>query len=129
VLKADVMNVFHDFHARGTFVKSFNTTFISPLISEKLGAVDIKEFQPISLVGGMYKILAKVLANRLKMVVEKPISKPQNAFIKGRQMLDSFLIANECVDSRLRSEFKVYCANWILKRLLTMSIGTSSCIC
>jgi hypothetical protein len=62
--------------------KSFDGTFIS-LYLKKLGAVDIKEFQPISLVGGVYKIVAKVLVNRLKLVVEKIISKPQNAFVKG----------------------------------------------
>jgi hypothetical protein len=39
-------------------------------------------------VGGVYNIVAKVLANKLKMVVEKIISKPHNAFIKGRQILD-----------------------------------------
>jgi hypothetical protein len=31
----------------------------------------------ISLVGGVYKIVAKVLDNRLKMIVEKIISKPR----------------------------------------------------
>jgi hypothetical protein len=39
-------------------------------------------------VGRVYKIVAKVLANKLKMLVEKIISKSQNAFIKGRQILD-----------------------------------------
>jgi hypothetical protein len=62
--------------------KSFDGTFIS-LYLKKLGAVDIKEFQTIRLVGGVYKIVAKVLVNRLKLVVEKIISKPQNAFVKG----------------------------------------------
>jgi hypothetical protein len=35
-------------------------------------------------VSGIYKIIAKVLANKVKMVLEKIISKSQNAFIRGR---------------------------------------------
>jgi hypothetical protein len=83
VIKTDLMGVFWDFHSHSKFVKSINATFIA-LIPKKSGAVDLKDFRPISLVSGVYKIIAKVLANRLKKVVERIISSPQNAFVKGR---------------------------------------------
>jgi hypothetical protein len=93
-LKTDIMDVFAEFHARGKFEKSFNATFVS-LIPKKTGAMDVRDFRPISLAGGIYKIISKVLANRFKSVLGKIISNTQNAFIGGRQILDSVLIANE----------------------------------
>ena len=52
----------------------------------------------------MYKLIAKVLAERLKHVVNKLVNKHQMAFIKGRQIMDAALVASECVDTRLRGE-------------------------
>ena len=60
--------------------------------------------------GSLYKLLAKVLANRLKKVMGKVVSSIQSAFIEGRQILDAALIANEVIDSLLkRKESGVLC--------------------
>ena len=101
-MEKDVLAVFEEFFQHCKFEKSRSATFIA-LIPKKNDASNIRDFWPISLVWSVYKILAKVLANRLRVVLDQLISETQNSFVGGRQILDSVLIANECVDSRVKS--------------------------
>ena len=73
------------------------------LVLTKGGVEDLSDFRPISLVRGLYKLLAKVLANRLKKVVGKVVSLSQNVLVEERQILDILLIANEAIDSQVKN--------------------------
>ncbi|TYK13535.1 putative retrotransposon [Cucumis melo var. makuwa] len=63
-----------------------------------MDASKVKDFRPISLTTLSYKLVAKVLAERLKKIVPSIIDPPQSAVLKGRQILDPILIANEVVE-------------------------------
>jgi len=83
MLKDDVMRFLVEFHKNGRLAKGINSTFIA-LIPKVDSPQRLHDFRPISLVGSMYKILAKVLANRLHSVIGTAVSDSQSAFVKGR---------------------------------------------
>ena len=122
--KVEILEMFKEFHEHSSFLKSLNNTFLV-LIPKKSGVEDLGDFRPISLLGGLYKLLAKVIANRIKKVVGKVVSTTQNAFVTGRQILDASLIANEVIDSWQKRKEKGLSANWTLRKLMTTSIGNS----
>ena len=105
------MKVFKDLFETGNFVRSLNTTFLG-MVPKKERLEEFKDYRPISSVVNLYKLIAKVLAKRLKNVVSKLVNKAQHAFVEGRQIIDAPLIANEVVDSLLGRKEK-----WVLCKL------------
>ncbi|XP_049391646.1 uncharacterized protein LOC125856127 [Solanum stenotomum] len=66
--------------------------------------MELRDFRPISLISGVYKVFGKLLAERLKKVISKLVNNHQMTFIQGRQIMDAALITSECVDSRIKGE-------------------------
>lgn len=86
-IKIDFMRVMIDFHTNGRITKGANSSFIA-LIPKKKNSAKVLDFRPISLVRCIYKVISKVLANRLKKIICSMLSETHSAFISGRQILE-----------------------------------------
>lgn len=78
----------------GKILKEINHTFIA-LIPEIENPVQMNQFRPISLCSTVYKIIAKILVNRLRPLLDKIVSPLQSAFILGRSIHDNILLSYE----------------------------------
>ncbi|GJZ87560.1 RNA-directed DNA polymerase, eukaryota [Tanacetum coccineum] len=92
----DVYDAVRYFFLHTDIPKGCNSSFIA-LIPKSLNANYVKDFRPISLVGSIYKIIAKILANRLVGVLDDIVNEVQSAFIADRQILDGPFILNEVI--------------------------------
>jgi hypothetical protein len=78
------------------FRLNFACLTLIPKVEE---VVDMKHFRLISLLNCSFKIFGKLLTLRLESVYQRLVAKEQSAFIKGRYILESVVIAHEVVHS------------------------------
>nr|GEW95664.1 RNA-directed DNA polymerase, eukaryota, reverse transcriptase zinc-binding domain protein [Tanacetum cinerariifolium] len=95
-IENDVLEAVNHFLTHGDIPKGCNSSFIV-LIPKVLNANMVKDFRPISLIGSIYKIIAKILANRLVNMLDDIVNEVQSAFIAERHILDGPFIINERV--------------------------------
>eukprot|EP00253_Pinus_taeda_P024711 PITA_24711 len=96
--KEDILNVVKDSKLNRTILKVLNTSFIS-LIPKQDIAQTLDKFRPIALCNVVYKIISKVVANRLKPLLPTLVSGEQSGYVEGRQILDNIIQAQEVVHS------------------------------
>ncbi|GJT53552.1 RNA-directed DNA polymerase, eukaryota [Tanacetum coccineum] len=94
LIEQDVVSAMKYFFQAGQIPKGVNLSFIA-LIPKIPDAKMVKDFRLISLIGSLYKIIAKILANRLVTVLGDIVNDVQSTFIKDRQILDGPFILNE----------------------------------
>lgn len=87
LLKDDLLRFMVEFHRNGKLTKGLNYNFIA-LIPKVTSPQRLNDFRPISLVGSLYKILAKVLANRLRSVIGSVVqSLNRRSFVGNRSWM------------------------------------------
>ncbi|MCI10933.1 LINE-1 reverse transcriptase like, partial [Trifolium medium] len=97
LLKGEVRILFDQFHGNASIPNGLLSYFIA-LIPKVARPSSLGEFRPISLLGCLYKLLAKVLAARLAKVMDSVVASTQSAFIKGRNLVDGVMVVNEVID-------------------------------
>jgi exonuclease III len=94
----DVCKAVLEFLNGGRFDVGLNSTNIV-LIPKVNSPSNPSDFRPISLCNVLYKIISKVLANRLKCFLPTIVSPEQSAFVPGRLISDNILVAFESLHS------------------------------
>lgn len=98
IIKTGVISHVKLFFEHCYMLPQINHTHIC-LIPKVDSPTTMKDYRPISLSNVAYKIISKILAERLKPWLHKILSENQTAFIPGRLITDNVLIAHELMHS------------------------------
>jgi hypothetical protein len=92
----DILACVSHFFQNHQLLHELNHTFIT-LVPKKSGSHSVHHFRPISLCNISYKIISKILANRLKKVLPKIISPLQSTFVPNMNIQDNSILAHELI--------------------------------
>lgn len=77
----------------GFLPKGVNSTILA-LIPKRTDSLEVKDFRPIACCNVLYKVVSKILTNRLKLLLPRVVTANQSAFIKGRLLMENVLLAS-----------------------------------
>ncbi|KAG7540795.1 Endonuclease/exonuclease/phosphatase superfamily [Arabidopsis thaliana x Arabidopsis arenosa] len=109
ILGRDFVIAIQSFFLHGFLPKGVNTTILA-LIPKKTEAQAMRDYRPISCCNVMYKVISKIMANRLKKILPSSILPNQSAFIKDRLMMENQLLASELVKDYHKESISRRCA-------------------
>ncbi|KAJ9535960.1 hypothetical protein OSB04_un000878 [Centaurea solstitialis] len=109
VIGKDVLIAVHNFFYSGRLLSELNHTLLR-FIPKVPNATRVTDFRPISCCNVLYKVISKVVAERMKPYLSQLIGPDQSAFIPGRRISDNILMAHELVAGYQRNSGRPRCA-------------------
>ncbi|GJY80416.1 RNA-directed DNA polymerase, eukaryota, reverse transcriptase zinc-binding domain protein [Tanacetum coccineum] len=112
VIGSHVYEAIKEFFQNGKLLGEVNATIIS-LVPKIKTPAKVSDFRPIACCNVVYKIISKVLTNRMKNMLCRIVSKNQSAFIPGRSITNNILLTQEllkgygCKQGKQRCAFKI----------------------
>lgn len=108
IIGKEVVAAVQQFFVDGYLPTELNVALVT-LLPKCDNADRIKNFRPISCCSVLYKIISKILANRLKEVLGSIIGKAQSAFVPGRLIFDNILLSHELIKGYQRKNISPRC--------------------
>ncbi|KAL2243629.1 UNVERIFIED_CONTAM: hypothetical protein Sindi_0480900 [Sesamum indicum] len=109
IVGQEVTSAVLDFFNTGRLLKQINTTLLA-LIPKVHTPMTVGDFRPISCCNVLYKIIAKLLVQRLSVILDKIISPCQAAFVPGRNIGDNIMLAQELFTGYNQARLPPRCA-------------------
>ncbi|GJU81763.1 putative RNA-directed DNA polymerase, eukaryota, reverse transcriptase zinc-binding domain protein [Tanacetum coccineum] len=103
----DFIDMIKTFEIDSHILRGCNSSFIA-LVPKNQNPLHIEDYRPISLIGCQYKVIAKLLANRLLQVVHTMVSDVQTTYIKGRHIIDGPLMVNETISWAMKKKERLF---------------------
>jgi hypothetical protein len=97
IIKKDVSNAVLDFFQNGWILLNFNSNN-SVLIPKTNHADKVTDYQPIAIANFKFKLISKILADRLSTFMPSIVSTQQREFIKGRSIKDCICLKSEAIN-------------------------------
>lgn len=97
IIKLDVTNAVLKFFKRDWILPNYNANTIV-LIPKVPDALSVGQYRPIALANFKFKIISKILADRLAPLMKNLISPEQRGFIQGRNIRDCICVTSEAIN-------------------------------
>jgi hypothetical protein len=94
IVGTDLSRVMEEIHKLGICSRSINSTFLE-MIPKVDNPKPFDDFRPISLCNGVYKIMTKIIVNKVKPFLNSTIMQEQFGFVKGRLIHEAIKCAQE----------------------------------
>ncbi|GAU38423.1 hypothetical protein TSUD_396030 [Trifolium subterraneum] len=97
IVSSDVINAVFEFFTSSWILPGFNSNIIA-LLPKTPDATSIDQYRPIAMANFKFKIISKILADRLASIMPSLISEEEMGFIHGRDIKDCLCIASEAAN-------------------------------